>query len=70
MKNFKDNDYQEISIESSKSNNKKENIYYEDNLKYYTTLYKLPKYLEKVIIIYFIFRCSVFFILIYYYIIF
>ena len=53
MKNLKGNDYQEISIKSSISN--KKNIGYEDNLIYYTTLYKLPKYLEKVIIIYLIF---------------
>ena len=35
-------------IKEKQSNNKEESL---EKLKYYTTLYKFPKYLEKVIII-------------------
>lgn len=52
MSEWKINNVLKISYNSSINCIK--NIQNKDNLKYYTTLYKLPKYLENVIIIYFI----------------
>lgn len=46
--------YQEYCAKSSIRHKTKENLDYEDNIKYFTTLYKIPKYLEKVINIYII----------------
>ena len=49
MCEIKENIFQENSTKSSIINITKENLQYKDNLKYFTKLYKIPKYLEKVI---------------------
>ena len=51
MKKLKKHDSQENIIELSTDSNKFEKKEIKDELKYYTILYKIPKYLEKVILI-------------------
>ena len=50
MIKFKTNDNNDNKYQRTNLNNfKSENDEFKDNLKYYTLLYKIPKYLEKVI---------------------
>jgi hypothetical protein len=57
MRNLKNKDSENNIIEISSKGNRLEN---EDVLKYYTILYKIPKYLEKVIY-YFLFLVYILF---------